>query len=342
MKMRFIQLVVAGTVCALGAALELHGPGMLAAYAQEEPLRQTPTAVTLPEHWLNTPPLSEDALRGKAIVLYFFEETCPKCKAQWPGMLQLAEKHALDPIVFVAVNSGRPAAAVEQYAREVGLHWPIIVDMDRSFERACDVGEISLNNIHQVSYITAQGEYHRGRWNDMEDTITRALDGAAWKVDPSGIPDDLKPTWRNIEFGNYAQAAPSLNKALASRKTDIQSAAKKLSDAVSTQAAADFAAAQAAAETSKVRAYDRYANIAEQYAGFPVAKQAAAARRELSKNAELRSELLAIKQVEKLGAQLQSSKAQTRERAVTAIEKVIREHPDSEAARVGRRLLEQE
>src|SRR5690349_3653751 len=39
-----------------------------------------------PAAWLNSPPLSVEALKGKGVVLWFFEEQCPRCRAKWPGM----------------------------------------------------------------------------------------------------------------------------------------------------------------------------------------------------------------------------------------------------------------
>jgi thiol-disulfide isomerase/thioredoxin len=315
--------------------------GVTVVAAQEAATDNARPAFELPDTWLNTVPPTAEALRGKAVLLYFFEETCPKCKARWPAMLKIAADHALDPIVFVAVNSGTPAVAIDQYAHGVRLSWPIIVDVDRSFEKACGVGEISLQNIVSVCYITAQGQLKRGRWDDVEGTVAKALEGASWKVDPADVPDDLKVAWRNIEFANYSKAAPTLTKALASRKSDVKAAAQTLSDAVTTQATADLEAAASEIGKSKYRAHERYATIAKRYAGFPAAQQAAAASRELAKDPALRAELAAIKAVEKQSPLVRSPSAPVRDRAIAAIQKIVAEHPESEAARLGRDLLEQ-
>jgi thiol-disulfide isomerase/thioredoxin len=296
---------------------------------------------TLPAVWLNSAPPSKQGLAGKAVLLYFFEETCPRCKAQWPALLEIAQRHRNDPIAFVAVNSGTPPAKLQAYANSVNLTWPIAVDLDRSFEKAAGVNEISLQNIVQVCYITADGVLTPGRWSDLEDTISRALAGATWKVDPAEIPDELQAAWRAIEFGNYADAAAGVHKAAGSRRPDVKAAAQKLLNIVDAQARADMAAAAKAADTSKYRAYELYGAIAEQYAGYPMVSEATAARRALAGDAELRKEIVAVRAIDKQRVLLASDKPAVRERAIATIQKIIAENPESEAARIGRETLKE-
>ena len=254
--------------------------------------------------------------------------------------MKTAREHTLDPIVFIAVNSGTPPRTVERYVREVGLNWPVIVDVDRSFEKACEVGEISKKtNIYYVCYITPEGDIKPGWWDDVERTVSRALEGASWKVDPAEIPKDLQVAWRNIEFANYSAAASTLSKALTSRKKDVKEAAVKLSETVTKLAQEDLDAAQTESKNSKYRAYQRYGRIAKLYDGFPAAKVAAAARRELAKDPGLRKELVQIRAVERLRPLLYSPREAARDRAVGAIKKIIDGQPESEAARIGRELL---
>ncbi len=132
-----------------------------------------------------------------------------------------------------------------------------------------------------------------------------------------------------------------MHKALGSRKIDIKTAAEKLVNVVDEQAAADMAAAKSEADKSKYRAYERYGAIAEQYAGFPVVAEATAARRELGGDSELRQEIVAIKAVERQRPLMGSDKPVVRQRAIAAIQKIIEQDPDSEAARIGREVLQQ-
>ena len=302
---------------------------------------QTGTKLEFPSVWVNSDPVSLESLRGKAVFLYFYEETCGKCKGKWPSVIDTANKYEDEPIVFIAVNSGTSKAEVEQYAQSVQLPWPVIVDADRSFERKCDVGEISLQNITQFSYVTAGGELARGDWSDMDGTIHRALEGAKWNVDPAKIPGDLRSLWRNLEFSHFADSRATLAKALALRKPDIKKAAQTLSDSVDERIERNLAAADKSKDGGhRLAAYQRYRALVEKFPGYPAAAPAVAARRELAKDPALKKEMTALKQFEKQRNLANSPKPAVRDKALAAIQRIVDEQPDSEAARLGRELLE--
>lgn len=307
------------------------------ATAQEQNEEEKPP-LELPNLWIGSNPVELADLKGKAAILYFFEESCPKCKGYWPALMALSQKYADKPVAFVAVNSGTPVPLVAQYARSVQLNWPVIVDLDRSFEKACTVGEISLKNVRQVSYITADGQYRRGNFNKMEETIELALKGANWEIDPEEIPQELWPVWRSIEFAQYAPAAQPLAKARSSRKAEVKSAAEKLSTVVAEKAAAALSAAKE--EKSKYRQHELYGAIAQRFKGYPAGDEAAAAQRQIVRDPEYRKELGTIKQLERQLRMANSPKPAVRERARAAIQKIIDDHPGSEAARLGQELLD--
>ena len=293
--------------------------------------------VEFPTEWVGSAPLSADVLRGKAMLLYFYEEQCPKCKGEWPEILAAARKFSDQPIVFIAVNSGTSRGEVEQYVREVGLDWPVIVDVDRSFETNCGIVQVNLQNIAQVAYINAQGQVRLGKWSDLEGTVQQALAGAKWNVDPSDIPDDLKPAWRSIEFGDYAAAAPALAKIKSARKPEIKAAGQKLLDYVDQRIAGDLDAAKA--EASPYRAHEQHTAIAQRFAGYPAAEKATAARRALAGKPAYKKELAAMKLFERQQQLAASDKPAVRQRALAALQKLVDDAPDSEAARRAREVL---
>ena len=140
----------------------------------------------------------------------------------------MAKKYDGRPVLFIAVNSGTSRNEVERYASSVGLDWPIIVDMDRSFEQQSQVGTISLSNIHWAQVITADGKWLNGEQEDLQPAVEKALAGATWKVDPGEIPTPLHDARLAVEFGNYAAAAATINRGLGSPKPDIKSGAETL------------------------------------------------------------------------------------------------------------------
>ncbi len=192
----------------------------------------------------------------------------------------------------------------------------------------------------QVAYVTAGGELRPGQWADIDGTVDQALAGAKWNVDPDGIPDDLMPAWRSLEFCQFAPARPAITKGLTSRKADVKAAAEKLSNFVQERGERDLAAAdKSAAAGNKLRAYQRYSAAAEAFAGYAAGDKANTARRELAKDAGLKKEITALKQFEKQRELANSPKPAVREKARGAIQKIIDDQPDSEAARLGRELL---
>jgi thiol-disulfide isomerase/thioredoxin len=294
----------------------------------------------LPERWVGAEPMTVASLRGKGVFLYFFEETCGKCKAKWPELMSIAAKHADEPIVFLAVNSGTSPQEVAAYTRSTQLDWPVLVDTDRTFERLCDVGEITLQNVMQVAYIKADGQLTRGRWSDIEGSIQLALKGAKWNVDPAEIPDELKSAWRDLEFAKYAEAAQPLNKSLKSSKPAIKAAAEKLVATVNEKITHELeAAAKAEEENRKSEAYGKYGEVVKQFAGYPAAEPANVRRKEIAKDPAFKKEMVALKQLEKQQALLESPKQAVRDRARAAIRKMIDAQPESAVAQQGRKLL---
>lgn len=90
-----------------------------------------------PVHWINSGPLTASGLKGKGVVLWSFEEECPRCRERWPGLIESAKKFEGQPVVFIAVNSGSGRSTVEDYARQVKCPWPVLVDT------ACGGGAIA-------------------------------------------------------------------------------------------------------------------------------------------------------------------------------------------------------
>ena len=78
------------------------------------------------ETWIKTPPLTSRGLRGKGVVLYFFEESCPDCNKLWPSLLATSKKFADQPVIFIAVNSGNTKQSLQEYLNSVHCDWPAI------------------------------------------------------------------------------------------------------------------------------------------------------------------------------------------------------------------------
>jgi peroxiredoxin len=293
-----------------------------------------------PAAWVNSPPISLSALKGKSAVLWFYEEQCPNCKKKWPALQAAAKQFEGKPIVFIAVNSGNSRYEVEQYAREVGLKWPVIVDPARQFEQLCGIKEISLQNVHQLGTILPDGRFRQGDWNDIPGSANKALEGAAWKVAPAGIPAPLKSAWLAVEFGNPAAAATAVKKGLNSPKADIQEAAGKLHEAVQTEAQESLTLAEQWLEGKQSwEAYKVYAGVKERFAGYELPTDVAAKLKELEANNQVKNEVAAAKALEGAAKMLRSNSASTQRSAVTRLKKLVLDYANTEAAAQAQQYL---
>lgn len=293
-------------------------------------------------NWLNSSPITEETLKGKGALLYFFEESCPRCQGRWPEILAAAKKLDGQPAVFIAVNSGSSSGDIAAYAHKNGIFVPVIVDPDRSFEQQCDVGTISLQNIYQLKIITAAGQMISASSSDLEGAAERALDGAHWNVDPSGIPEEMIDVWRAVEFGNFPAAVAGIRKNLRSRSSEFKDAAEKLNDHVLAELdermtlAADAERAQQAWD-----AYRIYSAIQELFKGYDIPEEVGQKVKELASGDTVKTELAALKRLNSAKKALESRREGTRKRGRRLLESLVADSPDTEAATQAQQILQQ-
>ncbi len=264
------------------------------AFAADDP----PSLPTAPESWINTGPISLSALKGKGVVLYFYEESCPSCRDHWKEVLSEAKTFEGKPVIFIAINSGEPRGEVQSYAHDVRIPWPIIVDGDRSLEKAYKVGTISLNNIYQTRIVTADGRVETSS-TDMSKAGKQALSGASWTVDPTSVPESLKSAWFAVEFGDVNLAAAAIKANLRSPKPDAKQAAEALKKVVDDRLAARLDEAKQAADGGrKWDAYAIYTAAADEFRSFEMPAEAVEARKALAADPAIKSALLSKKNLD--------------------------------------------
>ncbi len=302
---------------------------------------ETPPLPRDPGVWINSPPITLEQVRGKAVFLWFFEETCPTCRAKWPGLLDKAREYKDKPIVFVAVNSGTSPASVQEYSRLVNCPWPMLTDVDRSFEKACDVGEISLDNICQVSWIANDGTFHDGDWSEIDKSIKDALTGAAWKVDPAEIPAELRDTWRAVEFSNYKAAAAGLKKYSNSPKAELKDAAQKLNDLVQTELKELLDVAKQAQDAGQFwKAFETCQLITNRFNGIELPDEVSEMKKALQKEAQVKSGVISRKALDGTLKAVTSGRPLTK-KSRTQLEKIITDFPETELSSEAQKVLDQ-
>lgn len=331
-----VRLLSLTSVCRLLVAFTASLGIMTAARAEH-----APPFPTDPNAWINSGPLSVGALKGKGIVLWFFEEDDANTRTLWTELLATAKKYESKPVVFIAVNSGNPKAKTEGYIRQVKVPWPVIVDTSRDFEKACGLfQEINAQNVSGIRYIKPDGEIQTGLM-DLEDAADKAVEGAEWKIDPSGIPDSLKSTWIAIEIGNYKGLSATLNKSAKSSKADVKEATATLMEAVQKEIEAmanQVKEAQEAMQTYK--AYELVSELSDRFNGFELPKDVVALKKDLAKDAKVKAGMAAAKSLEVARKQLSTGNAAMKTKSIASLEKIVADFPDTSLAQQAQTLIE--
>ncbi|MEI8019486.1 MAG: redoxin domain-containing protein [Schlesneria sp.] len=293
---------------------------------------EAPPFPSEPGAWINSPPISVQQLKGKAVFLYFFEESSPRCNENWATLMQKSAAFKDQPIVFIAVNSGNAASDLREYARDVSCTWPMIADVDRSLEKAYDVNEITLTNDAQARYISSDGSMHLGDLIKIEETIQEALKDAAWKLDPSNVPDSLKEAWMAIELGNYKASGAMLRKSLNSPKKELQEAAKRLQEVVKTAATDDFEAAKKASEDEQHwRAYEICQRLSDHFTPADLPAEFAEFKKNLIKEAKVKTGTAARRTLDGIVKSLNAGKPLNK-KFKAQLEKMVSDFEDSDLA----------
>lgn len=97
-----------------------------AAKAVEPPTRPDPAPLTAAA-WVNTGPLTLEALKGKVVVLDFWAIYCGPCRTLIPRLNQLYLKHKDQGLVAIGVTEDRKAE-VEKFAPQHQLTYPVAID----------------------------------------------------------------------------------------------------------------------------------------------------------------------------------------------------------------------
>jgi thiol-disulfide isomerase/thioredoxin len=77
--------------------------------------------------------------RGKVVLLNFWATWCGPCRAEMPALQQLADDLNGVPFTLYSVNLQEDAPTIGPFARELGLHLPVLLDEDGDVTRAFGV-----------------------------------------------------------------------------------------------------------------------------------------------------------------------------------------------------------
>ncbi|MCC2667666.1 MAG: Thiol-disulfide isomerase and thioredoxin [Armatimonadetes bacterium] len=147
--------------------------------------------------WLNSPPLKLEALRGKVVLVDFWEYTCVNCIRTFPYLKAWHEKYKDKGLVIIGIHTpefhfAKEEPNVAKSAKQFGLTWPLIVDSDYVMWRTYG------NQYWPAKYLIDQSgfvrDYHfgEGGYAATETLIQALLKEANPKVELPAITPALR------------------------------------------------------------------------------------------------------------------------------------------------------
>jgi cytochrome c biogenesis protein CcdA/thiol-disulfide isomerase/thioredoxin len=133
--------------------------------------------------WLNSAPLTAEALRGKVVLVDFWTYDCINCQRSMPYVNQWAKKYAKDGLVVIGVHTPEYAyekliGNVRRAVQAMDIAYPIAIDNNYAIWRA-------FNNQYWPAhyFIDAKGQvrfshFGEGRYEDQERVIQQLLEEA--------------------------------------------------------------------------------------------------------------------------------------------------------------------
>jgi len=165
-------------VMAAGAAIAMrsNGPRTAEALTVEGRLPSLAGAVA----WLNSPPLSADALKGKVVLIDFWTYSCINCLRAIPYVKGWAEKYKDQGLVVIGVHAPefafeKDVGNVRTAVADLRIQYPVAIDSNYAIWRAFD------NQYWPAHYfIDAQGRirhhhYGEGDYEGSEQVIQQLL-----------------------------------------------------------------------------------------------------------------------------------------------------------------------
>ena len=147
--------------------------------------------------WLNTAPLTREALRGKVVLVDFWTYSCINCLRALPYIRAWAEKYKDHGLVVLGVHSPEFAfekdpANVQKAVRDLGVAYPVALDSNLAIWQA-------FNNQYWPAhyFIDGQGRirahhFGEGEYDQSERTLQTLLREAGNKNVPGGLVDPQK------------------------------------------------------------------------------------------------------------------------------------------------------
>jgi thiol-disulfide isomerase/thioredoxin len=130
--------------------------------------------------WINSPPLTLKALKGKVVVVDFWAFDCPPCIEAMPHLIELERKYAGKGMALIGVHTPRTSAErdisnVRKAVVRMGIRYPVVIDNDHKIfeDYRCDLWptQFVIDGSGTIRYVHGGV----GRYDELEATVQRLL-----------------------------------------------------------------------------------------------------------------------------------------------------------------------
>jgi cytochrome c biogenesis protein CcdA/thiol-disulfide isomerase/thioredoxin len=144
------------------------------------------------QEWLNSPPLSLEALKGKVVLVDFWTYSCINCLRSIPYVRAWAEKYKDHGLVVIGVHAPefafeRNVANVKTALGTFKIGYPVAIDNEykiwRSFENEYWPAHYFIDGNGKVRH----HHFGEGEYDDSEEIIQKMLKDAGNKDVPGGL-----------------------------------------------------------------------------------------------------------------------------------------------------------
>jgi thiol-disulfide isomerase/thioredoxin len=218
-------LVLAALILAIGSA----GAGFIRStdMPQQTTVTETPdhtsrsggqselASLQRADEWLNSPPLTPSALRGKVVLVDFWTYTCINWIRTAPYVRAWAEKYKDQGLVVIGVHAPEFAFEksidnVRRAVKEMRIDYPVAVDNEHKIWRAFDNSYWPALYFIDAQGLVRQHHFGEGSYEESEKFIENLLaEAGAANVDHTPVSVDARGVeaaadWTNLKSGeNY-------------------------------------------------------------------------------------------------------------------------------------------
>ena len=144
---------------------------------------QTAPDFPSPSTWLNSPPLTFQALGGKVLLVDFWDSTCSNCLHTLDHLKTWDQKYRSLGLVIIGVHTPEFKAEsdpkkVQQAAQRLGLTYPIVLDNDHRIWQSYSVGAWPTLFLVGPDRRVLYRHIGEGRYPEIEQQIRNALKAA--------------------------------------------------------------------------------------------------------------------------------------------------------------------